>query len=181
MQNSELPSNTGKERTQVSKQGQTDQQGTIATALAREESSYRWVVLAAAFMMMLASAGISQAFSLFVKPMALDFGGARGTISMAYTVYMVCFGVGSFLMTWLADRVSMRLLLAIAAVSYSAGAVLSGLADSLGTLYVTFGVLNGAAVGSLVGCLTYAVAQWFATSKGLALGIMLAGMGMGVK
>jgi MFS family permease len=131
-------------------------------------------------MMMLASAGISQAFSLFVKPMALDFGGARGTISMAYTIYMICFGVGSFFMTWLADRVSMRLLLAIAAVCYAAGAILSGLAGSLGVLYVAFGVLNGAAVGSLVGCLTYAVAQWFDTSKGLALGIMMAGMGMGV-
>jgi MFS family permease len=136
--------------------------------------------VAAAFMMMLASAGISQAFSLFVKPMATDFGGARGTISMAYTIYMVCFGVGSFLMTWLADRVSIRLLLAIAAVSYAAGAILSGLAGSLAALYVAFGVLNGAAVGSLVGCLTYAVAQWFDTRKGLALGIMLAGMGMGV-
>jgi MFS family permease len=112
--------------------------------------------------------------------MAIDFGGARGSISMAYTIYMVCFGIGSFLMTWLADRVSMRLLLAIAAVSYAAGAILGGLASTLGALYVAFGVLNGAAVGSLVGCLTYAVAQWFDTRKGLALGIMLAGMGMGV-
>jgi MFS family permease len=112
--------------------------------------------------------------------MAIDFGGARGSISMAYTIYMVCFGVGSFLMTWLADRVSMRLLLAIAAVSYAAGAILGGLASTLGALYVAFGVLNGAAVGSLVGCLTYAVAQWFDTGKGLALGIMMAGMGMGV-
>jgi MFS family permease len=164
----------------VSKQEQTEQQGTVATVLTREEPAYRWVILAAAFMMMLASAGISQAFSLFVKPMAIDFGGGRGTISMAYTIYMVCFGLGSFLMTWLADRVSMRLLLAIAVVSYSAGAILGSLAGSLGTLYVAFGVLNGAAVGSLVGCLTYAVAQWFATNKGLALGIMMAGMGMGV-
>jgi MFS family permease len=131
-------------------------------------------------MMMLASAGISQAFALFVKPMAMDFGGSRGSISMAYTVYMVSFGLGSFLMTWLADRVSMRVLLAIAAVSYSAGGILSGLTGSPGMLYTAFGVLSGAGVGSLVGCLTYAVAQWFATNKGLALGIMLAGMGMGV-
>ena len=78
----------------MSKQGQTEYQGTAATALALEEPAYRWVILAAAFMMMLASAGMSQAFSLFVKPMAIDFGGARGTISMAYTVYMVVFWRG---------------------------------------------------------------------------------------
>jgi MFS family permease len=83
-------------------------------------------------------------------------------------------------MAWLADRVRMRLLLLIAAVSYSIGAVLSGLADSLWTLNLAFGVLNGGAVGSMVGCLTYAVAQWFSTKKGLALGLLLAGMGMGV-
>ena len=125
------------------------------------ESSYRWVILVAAFMMMLASAGISQAFSLFVKPMAADFGGARGEVSIAYAIYMICFGVGSFVTTWLADRVSMRLLLLSAAVSYSIGAILSGLADSLWTLHLAFGALDGGAVGSLVGCLTYAVAQWF--------------------
>jgi MFS family permease len=151
-----------------------------ADVLAVQESSYRWVVLAAAGMMMLASAGMSQAFSLFVKPMAADFGGARGDISIAYTIYMVGFGVGSFVMTWLADRVSMRLLLLIAAITYSAGAILSGLAHTLWALYLAFGVLNGSAIGSLVGCLTYLVAQWFAARKGLALGILLAGMGLGV-
>jgi MFS family permease len=156
------------------------QQQATAGVLVVRESSYRWVVLAAAGMMMLASAGISQAFALFVKPMAADFGGARGDISMAYTIYMIAFGVGSFVMTWLADRISMRLLLLIAAVSYSAGAILSGLAPTLWTLYLAFGVLNGSAVGSLVGCLTYLVAQWFTARKGLALGILLAGMGLGV-
>jgi MFS family permease len=142
--------------------------------------SYRWVILASAFMMMLASAGISQAFSLFVKPMAMDFGGARGNVAIAYALYMICFGAGSFVTAWLADRVHMRLLLLIAAVCYSIGAVLSGLANSLWTLNLAFGVLNGGAVGSLVGCLTYAIVQWFSLHKGLALGILLAGMGMGV-
>lgn len=159
-------------------------QGSVQHAMAREaaaeEPSYRWIVLGAAFMIMLASAGISQVFALFVKPMAADFGGARGDVSIGYAVYMVCFGLGSFVTAWLADRVRMRLLLLIAVVGYSTGAVLSGLAPSLWTLYMAFGVLNGGAVGSLVGCLTYAVAQWFASKKGLALGILLAGMGMGV-
>ncbi len=162
--------------------GQTAVMATTASVPLRdaEETTYRWVILTAAFMMMLASAGISQAFSLFVKPMALDFGGARGNVSSAYAIYMICFGAGSFVMAWLADRVRMRLLLLIAAVSYSTGAVLSSLANSLWSLNLAFGVLNGGAVGSLVGCLTYAVAQWFSVKKGLALGILLAGMGMGV-
>jgi MFS family permease len=157
-----------------------ERKAAAAERVETQESSYRWVVLAAAFMMMLASAGISQAFSLFVKPMAADFGGARGDVSIGYAVYMICFGVGSFVTTWLADRVSMRRLLLSAAVSYSIGAILSGLANSLWTLHLAFGVLNGGAVGSLVGCLTYAVAQWFSSKKGLAFGILLAGMGMGV-
>jgi MFS family permease len=157
-----------------------ERQGATAERFETAESSYRWVVLVAAFMMMLASAGISQAFSLFVKPMAMEFGGARGNVSIAYAIYMVCFGAGSFVMAWLADRVRMRLLLVTAAVSYSIGAVLSGLATSLWTLNLAFGILDGGAVGSLVGCLTYAVAQWFSSKKGLALGILLAGMGMGV-
>jgi MFS family permease len=157
-----------------------ESQAAAAAKAETAESPYRWVILAAAFMMMLASAGISQAFSLFVKPMALDFGGARGNVSSAYAIYMVCFGAGSFVTAWLADRVPMRLLLLGAAVSYSAGAVLSSLAASLWTLNLAFGVLNGGAVGSLVGCLTYAVAQWFSSKKGLALGLLLAGMGMGV-
>jgi MFS family permease len=152
----------------------------VGAPLEEDDPSYRWVVLAAAFMMMLASAGISQAFALFVKPMAVDFGGARGDVSIGYAVYMICFGLGSFVMAWLADRVAMRLLLLIAAGGYSLGAILSGFAANLWTLYLAFGVLNGGAVGSLVGCLTYAVAQWFSAKKGLALGILLAGMGVGV-
>jgi MFS family permease len=159
----------------------TGRETTSRTSLTDSDAlSYRWVVLASACMMMLASAGVSQAFSLFVKPMAMDFGGARGNVSIAYAIYMVCFGAGSFITAWLADRVHMRLLLLIAAASYSLGAILSGLANSLWTLNLAFGVLNGGAVGSLVGCLTYAVAQWFSLKKGLALGILLAGMGMGV-
>jgi MFS family permease len=157
-----------------------DAKAMAAAAVGGDEPAYRWVVLGAAFAMMLASAGISQAFSLFVKPIAADFGGARGGVSIGYAVYMVCFGAGSFLMGWLADRVSLRLLLGLAALGYSLGAILSGLAPQLWTLYLSFGVLNGTAVGGLVGCLTYAVAQWFGLNKGLAFGILLAGMGIGV-
>ena len=167
-------------RVEVDREATTGGAQSPVSVSGMDEPSYRWVVLVAAFMMMLASAGISQVFSLFVKPMAAEFGGARGDVSIGYAVYMVCFGVGSFVMTWLADRVGLRRLLLISAVSYSTGAILSGLANSLWNLYLAFGVLDGGAVGSLVGCLTYAVAQWFSSRKGLAFGILLAGMGMGV-
>src|SRR5207249_8115381 len=59
------------------------------------------------------------------------------------------------------------------------GLVLSSQVATLGQFYVTFGVLVGFAVGAFYAPLTATATKWFTTNRGLAVGVVSAGIGLG--
>jgi MFS family permease len=141
---------------------------------------YGWVNVVAAACMVSVGVGVVQAFAVFVAPLEQAFGWSRSAISGAYSLAFAIFGASSVLMGALADRYGTRRVAMAGGSLFALGLVLCAWANTLWGLYLAFAVIGGIGVGSLHSPLAYLAAKWFDRRKGLAMGIVLSGTGIGV-
>jgi MFS family permease len=150
-----------------------------ATSLLRN----RWWVVVGAFLALIVNQGAITfyAFAIFLKPVSDDLGVSRGTLSSAVGLLLGVFAVFVPVMGGLIDRFGVRtILLPMIVLVALATAALSQLRASPFILYPLF-----ATQGLFATCqvpLGYAkvITAWFDRERGLALGIAVAGAGLGV-
>jgi enoyl-CoA hydratase/carnithine racemase/sugar phosphate permease len=136
-------------------------------------------VVAAAFVMMVASAGMISAFGVFVKPIGESSGWSRSQVAAAYAVNMLTFGAACFLFGLLADRSGPKRVAGLGGILYGAGLLLTGGATQLWHLYLSYGVLAALGTAALWAAFTPLMARWFVARKGLAVGLVFSGVGVG--
>ena len=141
---------------------------------------YGWVNLVAAALMVASGVGVVQAFAVFIAPLEQAFGWSRSDLSIAYAINFGIFGGSSVVMGALADRFGARRVAMVGGSVYAVGLGLAAWTNSLWFLYLSFGVVAGSGVGALMGPLAYLTAKWFDRRKGLAMGLVLSGTGIGV-
>ncbi|PJB39725.1 MAG: hypothetical protein CO106_10535 [Deltaproteobacteria bacterium CG_4_9_14_3_um_filter_44_9] len=110
--------------------------------------------------------------------MMQDFGWTRAMTAGSYSLCTVILGVFSIVFGWLSDRYGTRITLTICGVFSGMGIILLSTVNSLWQLYLFFGVIAGIGAAAYVPLIT-GVSGWFDEKKGLALGIVVAGMGLG--
>lgn len=141
----------------------------------------RWPVLAGALIVQVIL-GTVYAFSVFVKPLELEFGWERATTQWAFSAALATFAVAMIPAGRLQDRIGPRIVATI-------GGLLLGLSFLLGalvvrgewpwTLYLTYGVVGGAGIGFGYVCPIAAAVKWYPDKKGLVTGLAVAGFGAG--
>ena len=143
------------------------------------DSPRAWLVVAAAFVSSAVTLGTAYSFGAFFESMSEEFGADAGETA-------VVFGVTTFTFFWLGpitgrlvDRFGPRLVLAIGSVSMLTGLLLTSRVHSLGAGYVTY----GAGVGIAAACgyvpMVATVGGWFVRQRAEAVGIAVAGIGVG--
>jgi sugar phosphate permease len=139
---------------------------------------YGWVVLAAAFIILILSYAIRNTFSVFYPVIVEEFGWQRGSTALMFSITILVYGFAAPVAGSLVDRFRPRLILSVGACILGAGIALCSLATTQWQFYLFYGVV--AAVGlSLVGWtpLTAIISKWFVKKRGLAFGILGAGFG----
>jgi MFS family permease len=143
---------------------------------------YGWVIVAtAAVGLLLGAFPISVAsFGIFFPAYVKDFHARRSAISLAFATHNLVAAFSTFVIGRLADRVGARRV--ILTGSAALGVILisaRGVGSQLWQLYLLYGLL--AAAGAATTTVPYAlvVSRWFNRRRGLALGLMMIGMGMG--
>ncbi len=141
----------------------------------------RWTVLAGALIVQIVL-GTVYAFSVFVKPLEMEFAWSRVTTQWAFSIALLTFAIVMIPAGRLQDRIGPRKVATI-------GGVLLGLSFLLGSmlvaesrpwaLYLTYGVLGGAGIGFTYVCPIAASMKWFPDKKGLVTGLSVAGFGAG--
>ncbi len=119
-------------------------------------------------------------FSVFVKPLAAEFGWSREAISTGFAVAAVALGAVSPLLGRWMDRVGPRRIILICVTIFSCGmASLGLLRGQLWQLYATCLVLG--VVGNGAAHLSYsrAISGWFQKRLGMALAMVMVGAGLG--
>jgi len=138
-----------------------------------------WIVLAAAFAMHMAYAGVHFSFGVFLKPIAAAMDWSRGATAFAYTLLWWASAPATFVLGWLSDRIGPRKVLVFGGAIFGLGIFLSSTVESLWEFYLYFGVLGGIGRAAARAPLLSAVFQSFTKRKGLAVGLTLSGTGIG--
>jgi predicted MFS family arabinose efflux permease len=140
---------------------------------------YGWTVLGAAATIVAVGMGALFSLSVFLKPIEDSTGWTRSDISVVALLNWLAMGTGSFVWGALSDRFGGRVVAAAGGLVLGLGLVLSSRVASIGQLYVTFGVMVGFAVGAFYAPLTSTVTKWFTARRGLAVGAVSGGIGLG--
>jgi len=141
---------------------------------------YGWWIVGACFFCNFISIGTSNyAFSLFVKPLEREFGWNRAGIMGGYTLMSLAMAVSSPLIGRAVDRYGPKKVICLGGVITSIGFVFLSFLDDLPGFYLLYTLigLGVSAMGQVP--LTTVVSNWFKRERGLAIGIMASGIGIG--
>jgi MFS family permease len=145
---------------------------------APKDSPYAWTMVAIGGLMGCIAIGAVFSLAVFLQPMAQDTGWSRTAISSAMTLNFVAMGVGSFAWGALSDRFGVRVVVLAGSVVLGLGLALASRAATETQFLLVYGILVGAAAGSIFVPLITAVSGWFEKRRGLAVSLVSAGMGM---
>ncbi|MCA5011932.1 MULTISPECIES: OFA family MFS transporter [unclassified Enterococcus] len=136
----------------------------------------RWQVLIASTAVLLCT-GAVYAFSVFAGPLSVEKGWTMTEIMLAFTINAAIGPIPMIFGGFLTDKGLAKWAIVIGGVLFGLGFLLTGFVTSTGMLYLTYGLIGGFGQGlAYSGCLSNTI-KLFPDKKGLASGIITAGMG----
>ncbi len=123
--------------------------------------------------------GTLYGWSVFVAPLEKEFHWTRSQTSTTFTVAVTVFALSFILAGRLQDKLGPFWISITGGVLVSAGFFLCAYTQSLGWLYVCFGVIGGLGNGFGYATPIPVMAKWFPDKRGLAVGLAVGGYGAG--
>jgi MFS family permease len=143
------------------------------------EQPYAWIIVAPCAVMVGMAFGGLVNISVFLKPLAAEFGWPRAQIAAAYSMVTLAAGLGGILMGYFSDRLPIRrVVIAGSLVPGAAFFLLSGI-DTPAELYAYHIMMGLFGFATILVPLNNLTTFWFARNRGLAIGIVSAGGALG--
>jgi MFS family permease len=140
---------------------------------------YGWTIVAATFVLTFIGYGIAFSFAAFFPYLQREFGAARGTISLLFSLSgFLYFALGAATGP-LADRIGPRRVAAAGMLLLAVGLALASQARTLLQVCIGYGLGVGLGVGCTYVPAIGAVQRFFVAKRGLATGLAVAGIGVG--
>jgi MFS family permease len=140
---------------------------------------YGWIIVGITVVSMTLIYGIRHSFSVFFPPILNEFGWARGSTALMMSLNILIYGFFAPVAGSLGDRWKPRRIVPIGIAIIGLATASCALANKLWHFYLFFGVL--VPIGSAFTgwpLLGPALANWFAKSRGLAMGVGQMGGGL---
>lgn len=139
-----------------------------------------WVIVAIGFTALFLIWGIVFTFTVFARPLEIEFGLSSAQSSTVFSSQMFVFFLTGGLVGMGASSLPIRPIIATTALAVATGTVVLQVGDAYVLVLVGFALIGGAS-GTVFVILISIVPQWFDVSKGRAMGTMLVGSGLGVQ
>ncbi|MBI5115845.1 MFS transporter [Candidatus Poribacteria bacterium] len=146
----------------------------------RDKIFYGWWIVAAVFVIVFFGHGIAfYSFSVFIKPLEAHFGWSRTTISIGVVLWALLYGLSGPVVGVCMDKLGVRVVIAFSALVVGSCYVLLGSLNGLVMLYILmfFSGIGSAGVTTVPS--QTIISNWFEKYRGRAMGIMMAGVGLG--
>jgi MFS family permease len=142
-------------------------------------SNYGWVIVGASSLMVFITYGLIYSYSVFFKPLADYFQWDRASVSLIYSLAVIIRGAAAIGTGWLADKYGARKTMVFCGLMIAAGYLLSSQVSSLWQFFLTYAVVEAIGVSGIFGIGSAIASRWFTKNRGLALGIVASGSGLG--
>jgi len=147
----------------------------LAAAMGRRGVFYGWWVVAATFLVMLATAEAMGATGIFIVPLQKEFGWSAADVSAAFALRIALYGLMAPFAAALINRFGVRAVTVGAIGLVAAGILASTVMTQVWQLVVLWGVVVGLGTGMVALVLGATVAtRWFHQRRGLVVGILTA-------
>jgi len=143
---------------------------------------YGWTIVAVSFITLGIAFGIWYSFSVFFVAIQKEFGSTRAATAGVFSVFMVVQSGAAILIGFLLDRFGPRKVLPIGSALIVIGLMASSRINSIWQLYLFYGVVTAVGICS-IGYPSHSIflPNWFVKKRGLAIGIAMAGIGIGMQ
>jgi OFA family oxalate/formate antiporter-like MFS transporter len=138
----------------------------------------RWVQLTFGVLCTVALSNMQYGWTLFVNPMQAATHWERASIQLAFTIMIFVNTWLSPVEGWIVDRYGPRPVVMFGGLMAGLSWVLNSRAESLQALYLA-AVVGGIAVGSVFATCMGLALKWFPDRRGLATGMIAAGLALG--
>jgi len=118
-------------------------------------------------------------FGIFLVPLTAEFNWDRGALSGAFSTAILLAGLFSILSGRLSDKYGPRVLVTVGGLSVGVGFLLMSQINSLWQAYLIWGLFMGIGSSCCFIPITSTIPRWFAKKRGIAIGITVAGFGLG--
>jgi len=142
---------------------------------------YGWFLLLLCLSNIMISGGVSHSFSVIFVALLSDSGWPRAELSGIFSLYIFVFFSGGMLVGPLLDKWGPRRIIPLGALLLGIGLFASSRISSPFQLYLSYGLL--ASLGSCgIAWLpnSVVISNWFVRRRGLAVGLMMCGNGLGI-
>lgn len=136
-----------------------------------------WIVVACSLMGFYVGGVIFYGFTAFFEPIRREFGWSYAQISLAASLRGLEMGIFAPMVGFLVDRFGSRRLIFLGTIIVGFGLILLSRTQSLAMFYGSFLIIAFGAGGCALVVIMSAVANWFRKKVGIALGVMMSGIG----
>ncbi len=143
------------------------------------DSRRAWLTVVAAFFASGVTLGVAYSFGAFFESMSEEFDAAKGATAVIFGMTTFLFFSLSIITGRVSDRFGPRVVLVIGAVALFAGLLATSRVQSLGLGYVTYGAGVGVAAACGYVPMVSVVGGWFRDQRAVAVGLAVAGIGVG--
>ena len=149
------------------------------TANRKTKLFYGYIMVAAALFIMTLAWGALFCIGVFFKPMLEELELTRAATSIAQSISILLTGFVGIFLGRLNDRLGPRLIVTAGGLFLGAGYLLMSLTETSWQLYLFRGVLVGIGMSGTYVPLLSTIAKWFYHRRGLMMGIIISGVGLG--
>ena len=134
---------------------------------------YAWVILAVTCLTVVLTAGVTAVPAVLIHPLEVAFGWDRAAIALAVSINVFLYGLAGPFAGRVMLRVGPRRVMLSSLLLLATGVAASTQIQTVFQLYLLWGVVVGVGTGSTALVLSATVVnRWFATQRGLALGLL---------
>lgn len=138
----------------------------------------RWIFVLIGVIILVFS-GLVYSWSVLKNPIAKDFDWSQTQLSLTFTITMICFCLGGLFAGFFRAKLNAKVCIWVSGILLLIGFIIVSKTQSLGMLYVGFGIIGGFASGFSYNITMSTMIKWFPEKQGLISGILLMGFGLG--
>lgn len=140
---------------------------------------YGWVILVACFLITTVASGTMMGFGVFINPMADDMGWSHSSLALAYAISAIVTGVGVIVVGSILHAHSVRRIFLLSTIVHCLGIYMTSTVTSVEALYFWYGFVASVGRSAFFISTTTLITRWFEYRRGLIMGLMMSGNGLG--